>query len=104
MAETRVVIAFDADLLRGGKGLLYKPNASACYMMTKMSEMENVRIVVWSSEGEEYAKKVVHKLNLRKYVWKVGEKSEDTAKNLGVSISFGDKSFLENVETNIVAC
>lgn len=104
MAETRVVIAFDADLLRGGKGLLYKPNASACYMMTKMSEMKNVKVVVWSEKGKDYADKVVHKLNLRKYVWRVCDKSSTYSEKYSISVAFGDENNVEGVATSIIAC
>lgn len=74
----KIVIAFDVDgtLINNRHIHTYpdrplepiEPNERPCRMLMDLSHSKNTRIVVWSGQGEQYAKDIVRDLGLSKYV------------------------------------
>jgi len=76
-----VIVAFDVDgtLIRNTNpnrvhGVPENddvPNVEVINLLMLLSKFKNIKIVVWSGGGEQYAQTWVNRLSLNKYVWKV---------------------------------
>lgn len=73
-----VVIAFDVDgtLIRNGGNREDISNPRIVELVKILASFKNVKIVVWSGGGKDYAQRWVRLLGLDDYVWKVASKTE----------------------------
>lgn len=69
-----VVIAFDVDGTLIDAGPKYYEDI--IQTLRVVSKWKNVKVVVWSGGGKEYAERWVRLLSLEKYVWKCASKTE----------------------------
>ncbi len=82
----KVIIAFDVDgtLIRNSEevrehGKIYNDDVPIVYWINTLqvlSTCKNVRIVVWSGGGKQYAETWGRRLGLDKYVWRYASKLE----------------------------
>ena len=74
----KLTIAFDVDwTLRQNdwNPNSMNPNTRIVQLLKILSTFKNVRIIVWSGWGEEWARECVQTFNLEKYVWKTASKN-----------------------------
>lgn len=75
----KVVIAFDVDgtLIKNGATNMWdmKPNWRIVRLLIALASFKNVKIVVWSGGGSDWASEAVTKLDLWKYVKKCYDKN-----------------------------
>lgn len=70
----KVIVAFDVDgtlLATGDVPIVHQINT-----LIVLSTYKNIRIVVWSGGGKQYAETWGHRLGLDKYVWRYASKLE----------------------------
>jgi phosphoserine phosphatase len=84
----KLIVAFDVDgtLLNNDDQLGGSPNYRVVRMLMDLAHSKNVRIVVWSGGGEDYARQWGRKFGLDPYVWKYAVKDP----NLKPDICFDD--------------
>lgn len=91
---TDIIIAFDVDgtLITNVPADLYEqkrppigqaydydtPNRDIVELLVILSRFKNVKIVVWSGGGQQYAQTWVDRLKLSKWVWKTAGKLDGT--------------------------
>jgi len=82
----KVTIAFDVD------GTLIddqdRVNIRTVRLLTDLAHMKNVRIVVWSGGGKDYAETWVRRLGLGKYVSKCYDKNHISSDSEGNKHAF----------------
>jgi hypothetical protein len=74
---SKITVAFDVDgtLIRnGGNGDV--ANARIVDLLKVLSTFKNIKIVVWSGGGRDYAARWVRLLDIEKYVDQVASKTE----------------------------
>ncbi len=87
----RVIVAFDvdgtlitADTDTGNDGIIG--------MLKVLSTFQNIRIVVWSGSGKDYAAMWVRRLGIEDFVWRVASKTEHKElKALGTLVTVDDQ-------------
>ncbi len=74
----RYIIAVDVDgtLIKDGGVRGDISNERIVELVKTLSSFKNVRIVVWSGGGKDYAQRWVTLLGLEKHVWRVASKME----------------------------
>lgn len=96
----KLVIAFDVDgtlILRvGDTDVPQVPIINTLQVLSKLTK--NVRIIVWSGGGKEYAEMWGRRLGLDPYVWKYMQKD----RNEPVDICFDDMQACMLAEKNII--
>ena len=93
----KLVIAFDVD------GTLVSEDDVPSFQMVNTLQVlskltKNVRIVVWSGGGKEYAEMWGRRLGLDDYVWKYMAKDRD----FHVDIAFDDQQAFALADKNII--
>lgn len=93
----KLIIAFDVD------GTLVSEDDVPCmqyiWMLQTLSKLtKNVRIVVWSGGGKEYAEMWGRRLGLDDYVWKYMAKDRD----FHVDVAFDDQQAFALADKNII--
>ncbi len=92
----KVIVAFDVDgtLITNGN---YPedghdvPNNRIIRLLQILSTFKNIRIVVWSGGGRDYAQRWVRRLELEEYVWRVASKTEHPdIKQYGIVVAIDD--------------
>lgn len=82
-------VPFDDDL----------PNIHIVWLLQYLSKLtKNVRIIVWSHGGKEYAEAWGKRLGLDEYVWRYMEKDH----TFGVDICFDDVQACDLADKNII--
>jgi len=73
----RITIAFDCDgtLIESRSDGIVNPNPRIVELLRILSSFKNVRIIVWSWRGKEWAEIVINSLMLHKYVYDVASKN-----------------------------
>lgn len=76
-----VVIAFDVDgtlVINGDypEDGTDKPHTPTIQLLKTLAKFKNVKIVVWSGAGKDYAERWGRLLDLDKYVWRYASKTE----------------------------
>ncbi len=80
------VVCFDVDgTLIDGENVTYEPIVD---MLKTLSKFKNVKIVVWSGGGKQYAEQQGRRLGLDEYVWRYASKTEHTT--IQPDIAFDD--------------
>lgn len=66
----KIIIAFDCDwtLIKNRDDWLIIVNSNIAILLQILSSFKNVKIIVWSWRGKEWAKQVVDFLEFNKYV------------------------------------
>lgn len=74
----KIIIAFDVDgtLITDGGAYPDISNPRIVELLKILSTFKNVRIVVWSGGGKEYAERWVRLLGVEDCVWKIASKME----------------------------
>ena len=74
----KIIIAFDVDgtLITNGEAKPDISNPRIVELLKILSSFKNVKIVVWSGGGKEYAERWVRLLGIGDYVWRVASKME----------------------------
>ena len=93
----KLIIAFDVD------GTLVSEDDVPSFQMINTLQVlskltKNVRIVVWSGGGEEYAEMWGRRLGLDEYVWKYMAKDRD----FHVDVAFDDQQAFALADKNII--
>lgn len=91
----KVTVAFDIDgtLIRNTGTTPADPdvaNERIVELLKTLASFKNIRIVVWSGGGEEYAAMWVQRLGLEKYVWKTLGKVSATSLGFKPDIAIDD--------------
>lgn len=78
-AMQKLIIAFDVDgtLRSNAEDTWDAPNYRVVRMLQDLAHSKNVRIVVWSGGGEDYARQWGKKFGLDEYVWKYAVKDPE---------------------------
>ena len=101
-----ITIAFDVDgtLISNTNGLGKEHiNLVPFQLMVLLSKQKNVRIMVWSGGGKEYAEQIVSKYGLARYVDIVIAKQEyDEVLHGHVDIAFDDQHEFSLADKNII--
>lgn len=110
-----IIIAFDIDgTLLNNEGIEPKTpphlrpktsvNLEVVMMMQWLSKYtKNVKIIVWSGGGKQYAEEIVHRYGLEPYVWRVAGKNEyDEDIDGHVDVCFDDVHACELADKNII--
>ncbi len=75
-----VVVAFDVDGTLIGHSIMgdgtYWPHDGIVSLAKTLSRFKNVKVVVWSGGGKDYASRMGRWLGLDEYVWKYASKTE----------------------------
>ena len=74
----KIIIAFDVDwTLRredwNPNSML--PNSRIVELLKILSTFKNIKIIVWSWAGQEWADECVNTFNIREYIWKTASKN-----------------------------
>lgn len=93
----KLIIAFDVD------GTLVSEDDVPSFQMVNTLQVlskltKNVRIVVWSGGGKEYAEMWGRRLGLDEYVWKYMAKDRD----FHVDVAFDDQQAFALADKNII--
>lgn len=93
----KLIIAFDVDgTLISEDDVPQVPIINTLQVLSKLTK--NVRIVVWSGGGKEYAEMWVRRLKLEEYVWKCMAKD----RFFHVDIAFDDQQAFALADENII--
>lgn len=102
----QITIAFDVDgtLISNTNGLgKERLNIQVYNLMVLLSMMKNVRIIVWSGGGKDYAEQIVLKYGLTLYVEQCYGKHEyDESVDGKVDIAFDDQHEFFLADKNII--
>lgn len=84
----KITVAFDVDgtLIRNGGNGIDISNVRIVELLKILSTFKNVRILVWSGGGKEYAERWVRLLGLEDYVWRVDTKMNHEELNVDIAI------------------
>jgi hydroxymethylpyrimidine pyrophosphatase-like HAD family hydrolase len=102
----KLIVAFDVDgtLIHNG----YYPggeiaNERIITLLRILSSFKNIRIVVWSGGGKQYAERWVRLLGIEKEVWRVASKTEyPQIRELGRVIAIDDIQDTKLGEMNLI--
>jgi phosphoglycolate phosphatase-like HAD superfamily hydrolase len=61
-----------------------KPNEDIVHLLTALSRLKNVRILVWSGGGKDYADMWVDRLKLDKFVWATASKLDKLKPDIAI--------------------
>ena len=93
----KLIIAFDVDgTLVSEDDVPQVPIINTLQVLSKLTK--NVRIVVWSGGGKEYAEMWGRRLGLDEYVWKYMAKDRD----FHVDVAFDDQQAFALADKNII--
>lgn len=85
----KTIIAFDVDgTLITNTGNVHPDvsNDRIVELLKTLSSFKNIKIIVWSGGGKEYAERWVRLLSLGDYVWKVASKMDHKELNVDIAI------------------
>jgi phosphoserine phosphatase len=89
MDNEEVIIAFDVDnTLITEK---FEPIYTNIWLLINLSTIKNVKILVWSGGGREYAQHHIEKLGLKNYVKYISDKNRIMADHYQPQITFDDQ-------------
>lgn len=73
-----IIICFDVDgtLITNTGATPDISNVRIVELLKILSSFKNVKIVVWSGGGKQYAERWVRMLGIEDYVWKIASKTE----------------------------
>jgi len=101
-----IIIAFDVDgtLISNTNGLgQERLNIPIYNLMVLLSSMKNVKVIVWSGGGQDYATQIVLKYGLGKYVESIYSKQDyDETIHGKVDIAFDDQHEFCLADKNII--
>ena len=110
-----VYIAFDVDgtLIKNAHADRYKKrrtldgaypydqgNMDIIDILVLLSRQKNVKIIVWSGGGKQYADNWVDRLQIREWVWKTGHKLDSSLPK--PQVAFDDVKNFNLAEVNII--
>ena len=82
-----LITNLDPDREHGEVSSKEVPHEPILAMLKSFSRFKNIKIVVWSGGGKEYAETIGRRLGLDKYVWRYASKLEaPEIKSLGYPI------------------
>lgn len=85
----KIIIAFDVDgtlITNTGNVMPDVSNRRIVDLLKILSTFKNIRIVVWSGGGKEYAERWVRLLGIEECVWRVASKTEWKEINADIAI------------------
>lgn len=92
----KLIVAFDVD---GTLIVDDVPQVQIIHTLQILSKLtKNVRIIVWSGGGKEYAEMWGRRLGLDEYVWKYMQKD----RNQPVDIAFDDQQAFALADKNVI--
>ena len=101
----KIIVAFDVDgtlITNTGNVVPDVSNAKVVELLKTLSSFKNVKVVVWSGGGKEYAQRWVRLLDIEKYVWKVASKLEH--KEINADIAIDDIQDTAIGKINLIVC
>ena len=74
----KIIIAFDVDgtLIKNGGAYKDISNPRIVELLKTLASFKNIKIVVWSGGGKDYAQRWVRLLGVEDSVWRVASKTE----------------------------
>lgn len=92
----KLIVAFDVDGTLIVDDVPQVPIINTLQVLSKLTK--NVRIIVWSGGGKDYAEMWGRRLGLDEYVWKYMQKD----RNVFPDIAFDDQQAFALAENNII--
>lgn len=95
-------IAFDIDgtlVHTGYKADNSELNHKVAHILVLLSALPDVKIIVWSGGGEDYARQQVRRFGLEEFVWRCASKLDSTLPK--VDLAFDDEAAFALAKVNL---